>query len=62
MNRETRIRRALSKTDTHVLVDAQGVAVMSGSYDEMMALAVEVMAEGATEIAVRPIDEAQTWE
>jgi hypothetical protein len=48
--------------DTHVLIDEQGVAVLSGSEAEMREYADEMLRLGHTQHCIRTIDEHAYWD
>ena len=48
--------------DTHVLVDATGTAVMSGSLELIEREALALMNEGVTDISIRTIDDMGYWD
>jgi len=56
------LQMSMAMSDSHVLIDANGVAVMSGSYEEMAELERHLIAEGHTQVAVRPIAELMGWD
>lgn len=52
----------MNANDTHVLVDATGVAVMSGSLEQMEREVLALMLEGVRDISIRTIDGAEYWD
>lgn len=48
--------------DTHVLVDASGTAVMSGTLAEMEWEALALISEGVRDISIRTIDDRGHWD
>lgn len=48
--------------DTHVLVDASGTAVMSGSLEQIEREALALILEGVRNISIRTIDDAGHWD
>lgn len=48
--------------DTHVLVDATGTAVMSGSLEQMEREALALLLDGIRNISIRTIDGTEHWD
>lgn len=48
--------------DTHVLVDASGTAVMSGTLAEIEREAAALVGEGVRDISIRTIDDVGVWD
>ncbi len=48
--------------DTHVLIDASGTAILSGTQEQVELEALALTAEGVSCFSIRTIDDIQHWD
>ncbi len=47
--------------DTHVLIDATGTAILSGTQEQIELEALALIAEGIENVSIRTIDDMPVW-